>query len=297
MKWIFIIHIVNMNLASIDLNLLVAFEALYETRNVTLAGQRLHRAQPSVSNALNRLRALFQDELFVRTAAGMLPTQRADALIPAIRQALAQIRLALEQGVKFDPANAAAQRFTIAASDYTDIVLVPFIVARLRHEAPQIDLRVARLDRAAIWQQLDDGTVDIAIGGHLAPPKRMLVTPLYDERLICIADRRHPGLPGGSLDLRAYIELPHALFVPSDDSSSRGVVDVTLAGLGLRRRVAATFAHIVALPQAVAGTDLVATLAERVAVRLAGKQVVLYPLPNRLCSTRCRQNWVIIVSA
>ena len=87
-----------MNLAAIDLNLLVAFEALYDTRNVTLAGQRIHRAQPSVSSALGRLRRLFQDELFLRTAEGMQPTPKADALMPAVSAALDQIRQALAQG-------------------------------------------------------------------------------------------------------------------------------------------------------------------------------------------------------
>ncbi len=70
----------------------MAFEAVFETRNVTLAAQRLHRAQPSVGNALSRLRTLFQDELFMRTAAGMVPTERAMALMPSIGQALIQIR-------------------------------------------------------------------------------------------------------------------------------------------------------------------------------------------------------------
>lgn len=268
-----------MNLSAIDLNLLVAFEALYETRNVTLAGQRIHRAQPSVSSALNRLRRMFNDELFVRTSDGMQPTEHAIALMPAISSALEQIRRALTQGTGFDPGAAQGRRFTLAASDYADVVLVPHLVARLRREAPGVDLRVARLDRASIYEQLDNGTIDIAIGGHLAPPKRMRVTPLYQEHFVCIADKQHPGLRARKLNLDRYVSLPHALFVPSDDGSARGVVDASLARLGRKRRVACTFAHIVALPHAVAGTDLIATLARRAAVRLAGPSLSLRPLP------------------
>ncbi|QOT81178.1 LysR family transcriptional regulator [Cupriavidus basilensis] len=271
-----------MNLASIDLNLLVAFEAVFETRNVTLAAQRLHRAQPSVSNALSRLRTLFQDELFMRTAAGMVPTERAMALMPSIGQALMQIREVLDQGAGFDPATARGKRFTIAASDYADIVVVPHILARLRRLAPHTDLRVAKLDRAAIYKQLDEGVLDMAIGGHLAPPKRMLVTHLYEEQFVCIADRRHPRLRRHALDLQTFIALPHALFVPSDDGSIRGVIDENLARLGVRRRVAATFAHIIALPYAVQNTDLVATLARRAALQLAGRQIALHALPPEL---------------
>ena len=88
-----------MNLTSIDLNLLLTFEALYETRSVTLAGQRLNRSQPSVSNALVRLRHVFKDELFARTADGMVPTDRAEALIPGIAHALEQLRRALAESV------------------------------------------------------------------------------------------------------------------------------------------------------------------------------------------------------
>jgi DNA-binding transcriptional LysR family regulator len=277
-----------MNLASIDLNLLVVFEALYETRSVTLAGQRLNRAQPSVSNALARLRSLFEDELFVRTAEGMAPTEQAVALMPAIDLALEQIRRALAQGVGFDPAAARGRRFTLAASDYADVVIIPHLVARLRREAPEVDLRVKALDRAAIYGQLDHGSVDLAIGGHLAPPKRMQVEPLYEERFVCIADRRHPLLRGRALDLDAYLRLPHALFVPSDDGSTRGVIDVRLDRLGHRRRVAATFAHIVALPYAVLGTDLIASLAGRAAERLAPKGIALHPLPAELGDTSFR---------
>ncbi len=280
LKSIIAIRIIDgMNLSAVDLNLLVAFEALYDTRNVTLAGQRINRAQPSVSSALGRLRLLFQDELFLRTADGMQPTPKAAALMPAVSAALDQIRQALTQGAGFDPQAAAGRRFTVAASDYADVVIVPHIVAALRRDAPGIDLRIARLDRAALYEQLDNGSVDLAIGGHLAPPKRMLRERLYQEHFVCIADRHHPALRGRKLDLARYVALPHALFTPSDDGSARGVVDASLARLGQRRRVACTFAHIVALPHAVQGTDLVATLARRAALRLAGPGLTLRPLP------------------
>ncbi len=278
-----------MNLSRVDLNLLVAFEALYQTRNVTLAGKRLNRAQPSVSNALARLRALFGDDLFVRTSTGMQPTERADALMPAISRALHHIRHAMEQSVAFDPAEPGGRRFTIAASDYADIVLLPNFIARVRRQAPAIDLRVTALDRTAIHDQLDHGVVDVAIGGHLSAPKRMMRTTLYQEDFVCIASRDHPLLGQSRrrrrLDLATYLRLPHALFVPSDDGSRRGVIDGKLDGLGQQRRVAATFAHIVALPLAVASSDLVATLARRVAQRLASEDLQIHELPADLAHT------------
>ncbi|OIV45879.1 LysR family transcriptional regulator [Sodalis sp. TME1] len=279
-----------MNLASVDLNLLVVFEALYETGNVTLAGKRLNRAQPSVSNALGRLRLMFQDELFVRTAGGMVPTEKARTLIPAIVAILDQVRETLDRDSVFDPDRAQGRRFTLAASDYADIVLVPHIVRRLRRLAPGIDLRLCSLDRERIYAQLDNAQVDIAIGGHLTPPKRMRVVPLYSEDFVCIADRAtlpagSRDAPPGTLALQTYLQRPHALFVPSNDGSRRGVIDQKLAAMGLKRRVAATFSHIVALPQAVSGTDLIATLAGRVARRLLTDPLRILALPAELADT------------
>ncbi|MBT9431243.1 LysR family transcriptional regulator [Candidatus Sodalis endolongispinus] len=291
MKWINAIYIIDsMNLSSVDLNLLVVFEALYETGNVTLAGKLLNRAQPSVSNALGRLRLLFQDELFVRTAGGMVATEKAQTLIPAIAAILDQLRDTLERDTAFNPEQANGRRFTLAASDYADIVPVPHIVRRLRRLAPGIDLRLCTLDRERIYTQLDNAQVDIAIGGHLTPPKRMQAVPLYSEDFVCISDRATlaAGPPGGApapLTLQTYLQRPHALFVPSNDGSRRGVIDRKLAALGLRRRVAATFSHIVALPQAVSGTDLIATLAGRVDHRLLTEPLHILALPTELTDT------------
>ncbi|HAT4984542.1 TPA: LysR family transcriptional regulator [Serratia marcescens] len=272
-----------MNLANVDLNLLVVFEALYHTRNVTAAGRRLNRAQPSVSNALARLRTLLNDPLFVRSGGGMAPTPRAHQLMPQIQQVLEQIHLALAPPARFDPATAEQRRFTLAAGDYADIVLLPAIISRLRQTAPGIDIRVSRLDRHNIYQQLDRGEVDIALGGHLSGTESHYVRTLFEEHLVCIASRSHPQLADGRWDLARYLSLPHALYAPADDGSARGLVDRRLAEIGGQRRVAVTFSHIVALPAVIADSDLIATLAASVARRFSDPQRVRFlPLPNEL---------------
>ncbi len=214
-----------MNLASVDLNLLVVFEALYQTRNVTAAGRRLNRAQPSVSNALARLRILLNDPLFVRSGGGMSPTPRAHQLMPQIQQVLEQIHLALAPPARFDPATAGQRRFTLAAGDYADILLLPTLISRLRQTAPGIDIRVSRLDRHNIYRQLDRGEVDIALGGHLSGAESHYVRTLFEEHLVCIASRSHPQLADGRWDLARYLSLPHGLYAPADDGSARGLVD------------------------------------------------------------------------
>ncbi|WP_413504340.1 LysR family transcriptional regulator [Serratia grimesii] len=272
-----------MNLSSVDLNLLVVFEALYQTRNVTAAGRSLNRAQPSVSNALTRLRTLFGDPLFVRSGGSMMPTARTHQLMPQIQSVLEQIRLALTPPTRFDPATANQRRFRLAAGDYADITLLPTIMNRLRQDAPGIDIRVSRLDRRTIVQQLERGEIDIALGGHLDAAEGMRVQPLFNESFICIANQHHPQLAAGNWSLQEYISLPHALYAPSDDGSARGIIDRRLAEMGLERRVAATFSHIIALPAVVAGSDLIATLAYSVAKQFSDpKKVCFLPLPTEL---------------
>lgn len=272
-----------MNLSSVDLNLLVVFEALYQTRNVTAAGRSLNRAQPSVSNALTRLRPLFGDPLFVRSGGSMMPTARAHQLMPQIQSVLEQIRQALTPPTRFDPATANQRRFRLAAGDYADITLLPTIMNRLRQDAPGIDIRVSRLDRRTIVQQLERGEIDIALGGHLDAAEGMRVQPLFNESFICIANQHHPQLAAGNWSLQEYISLPHALYAPSDDGSARGIIDRRLAEMGLERRVAATFSHIIALPAVVVGSDLIATLAYSVAKQFSDpKKVCFLPLPTEL---------------
>jgi DNA-binding transcriptional LysR family regulator len=268
-----------MNLAAVDLNLLVAFEALMEERNVTRAAERVGLAQPSMSSALRRLRALFADELFLRAGAGMQPTERALALAGPIGGALRQIRGVLAPDQGFDPPTT-RRRITIAATDYGDLVLVPELTRLLRREAPSIDLAVRPLtDATAALAKLERGELDALIGGHLPDSPRCVRHRLFEERFVCIRDATRAN---GSehLGLEDYATLPHALFSAAGGDGLPSVIDALLARHGLKRRVAMTLAHVVAVPFAVAGTDLVATMAERVARRfthVAGVAVVTPP--------------------
>lgn len=265
-----------MNLAAVDLNLLVAFEALLDERHVTRAGQRVGLAQPSMSSVLTRLRALFDDELFVRTARGMQPTARALALEQPVREALNQMRRVLAPETIFDP-RTARHRFTIAATDYGDLVVLPAIIGMLRREAPGIDLTVRPItDAGESLARLERGEIDLLIGGHLPESSQTLRRALFEERFVCIRSRGASGL----LEPADYVDLPHALFSSAGGDGAPGAVDAMLAAHGLKRRIAVTLPHVVAVPFAVAGSDLVATMAERIAMRFAAAAgVEVVPLP------------------
>jgi len=272
----------SMNLAAVDLNLLVAFEALIEERHVTRAASRIGLAQPSMSSALRRLRELFDDELFLRTATGMHPTEKALALARPIGAALEHIRGALAPRQGFDPATS-KRRFVIAVTDYGDLVVVPALAKRLRREAPGIDLAVRPItDARDAVARLERGELDALVGGHLPDSATGMRRRLIEERFVCIRDAAHAA-GSAALSLSDYAALPHALFSAVGGDGLPSAIDSALDAAGLKRRVAITLPHVVAVPFAVAGTDLVATMAERVARRFAaGAGVAVSPLPCKV---------------
>jgi len=247
-----------MDLYGIDLNLLVAFEALMAERNVTRAGARIHRSQPAMSAALSRLRTLLKDELFVRGPEGLQPTPRALDLSEPLGRALAQIQRALDFTQAFEP-GASSAGYTIGLSEHPAHVLLPRLLARLRTEAPGVTLRVrsvvARDDALAL---LDAGEIDLAVG---VPPTtaagRILARPLFEERFVCILRRDHPA-GRRRLTLEAWLALTHLLVSPENERF--GLVDAALSKLGLRRRLGLTLPQMYAAPALVAGSDLVATV-------------------------------------
>jgi DNA-binding transcriptional LysR family regulator len=250
-----------------------------EERNVTRAGARVGLAQPSMSSVLTRLRALFGDDLFVRSASGMQPTAKALTLARPIGEALGQIRSVLEPGSAFDPATT-HRRLSVAVTDYGDLVVIPPLVAALRREAPGIDLVVRPIiDAAAGVAGLEHGDVDALIGGHLPASARITRTTLFEEQFVCIRDATR-AKQKARLSKDDYTRLPHALFSSAGGDGHPGAIDTMLARHGRKRRTAVTLAHVVAVPFAIAGTDLVATMAERVARRFAPSAgVSISPVP------------------
>ncbi len=143
----------SIELAQIDLNLLVAFESLFEERSVTAAAQRLYLGQPAMSAALGRLRTLFGDELFIRVGREMQPTTKAVMIAPGIFSALHQVRQTIKSSQNFEPAS--DQRdFAVGSTDYTSFVVIPKLMTYCREVAPKLNFRMIGFEKDSVGDLL-----------------------------------------------------------------------------------------------------------------------------------------------
>ncbi|MGG6293677.1 LysR family transcriptional regulator [Leptolyngbya sp. AN02str] len=267
----------SINLSAIDLNLLVAFEALLEQQSVTKAAEQLQIGQPAMSAALSRLRILFEDELFVRLGRQMQPTLKAQAIAPSILAALQQIRQAVTASQTFDPL-VSDRTFTIGSSDYTSFVLMPPLLEFSLQNAPSIDIQMIEFEKDRIGDLLEQGEIDVVLGVFPNPPRQTQWEPIFEERFVGIARRGHPAIQQGTMSLKAFAQFPHALTTLRRDTT--GAIDRALKEQNLERRVAFTTPHMMVLPFAIASSDLVAALPQRIALRLAPVcNLTLFELP------------------
>jgi DNA-binding transcriptional LysR family regulator len=264
-------------LADVDLNLLVALDALLGERSVTRAAKRLGVGQPAMSGALGRLRTMLGDPLLVRTSQGMQLTARAAELREPLADALGRIEQTLSPPGAFDAARA-ERTFVICTTDYFELVLLPPLSERLRAEAPRLRIEIRDVGEKRIGHELAAGSVDLAIGPLRETAAGIYRQVLYDERLVCVVRADHPKV-GAKLTVEEYAALGHVMVSPR--GGTRGFVDRMLAERGLERRVLLTTPHFLVAPAVAARTDLVATVAERLARQLErqlGLRVLELPL-------------------
>ena len=247
-----------MNARDVDLNLLRVFDAVLREGGVTPAAAILGLTQPAVSNALARLRKLFDDSLFVRTSRGMEPTPFARELAEPVRQALALLESALAHGPGFDPASA-ARAFRFYMSDVGQIEFLPPLVERVQREAPGVRLEAVALDVDDIGAALATGGLDLAVGflPGLGPPLRR--RSLFRDPYVCLMRADHPV---ASLTKRKFLEASHALVTYR---GGHRVIEEALERAGLARNIALRVPHFTVLPMVLERTDLVLTLPARVA--------------------------------
>ncbi|MFN3348650.1 LysR family transcriptional regulator [Pseudorhodoplanes sp.] len=266
-----------MNLRSIDLNLLVAFDALVSEQSASKAAAKLGVTQPAVSHALKRLRDLFKDELLVRGPHGMQPTGRALSLHPQVQSVLADIRSIVSSGAEFEPATT-ERTFRLSMSDAMSVEALPSIVRRIRREAPRIDLVISTSGPQESCQRIADDEIDLAIGVFPHVPKDLFARELYRDTLICVADKRNPRLKNQTMTLQDYLESPHVTVARFRDTGIQ--VDEILDSMGIPRRIVVAVPHYLSIPSLIRGTDLVAHTRRRLlSVFRLTSDLVVFPVP------------------
>jgi DNA-binding transcriptional LysR family regulator len=276
-----------MNLAAVDLNLLVAFDAMLVEGSVSRAAQRIGLSQPAMSKRLARLRALFRDDLFVRSGEGIKPTERALDLADAIRSALRQIVDALGVQGRFDAPHS-ARAFRIGTMDHMAALLLPCVITAIRARAPRAVLIVRTMDRRELTGALDRGDIDVALAVLPDAPSTIKRAALFEERYLSLVSARHPAIKK-KLTLALFLEYPHLLITHIGDL--KGVVDRLLDERGLKRHVAMSLPYQLAAPAIIADTDMIATMSERVARLSAWPGVRAFPVPIEFPSFRETMLW------
>jgi len=249
-----------MNLAGIDLNLLLVFDAVMSERNATRAGNKIGMSQPAISNALNRLRHALKDDLFIRGKDGMRPTARALELATPVRSALMEIEEALNP-IAFDPAFA-ERTFKIEATDYATMTLLPYISTYISNEAPDVNIHTYPVV-SRFFEKLDTQEVEYGIYPVGDIPDRFNSMSLGGDRFVCIMRTDNPLARYTELPLEEYAAARHILVSPRGDP--RGFVDEGLENRGLRRRVVMTVNNFGSAPMIVLSSDMILTIPSRMA--------------------------------
>jgi len=279
-----------MDIRRVDLNLLLALDALLRCHNVSRAAEALGVSQPAMSFALAKLRAVFDDQLFVRTGRGIRPTPRAEELAQPLRRVLDIISNDLLRPASFDPATT-RRTFALNMSDVGELVFLPRIRAYLQEAAPAATIRTLSLPPEQLDAALESGEVDLAVGYF----DGLVAQGLYQQRLFshsfaCIVSKSHPSIRHG-LSLQQFLDAQH-LVVRQEGKRGPDLFEQALAAAGIERRVVLEVPHFLALPLLIADSALIATVPYAVAASFAQMaELQLLRPPVDVAPAHVKQYW------
>jgi DNA-binding transcriptional LysR family regulator len=275
-----------------NLNLLVSFQVLMEERSITRAARRMFLSQPAMSRVVDRLQELLKDELFVRTAKGYEPTDRALNAYAELEAVFPKIEAVL-QGSQFDPAKTRAV-FKIDANDSSAIVLIPRLMKLVMRDAPEICIEV---QPRTGFSRRETNDADLVLANHLELAlwtgrgvEALSSEILLEDELVCLMRAGHP-LSNGNLTLKRYLKAQHVAISPGSDSLRIGLsfsgepqrlIAHVLNPLGKHRDVRLSLPYGLAIGRIVEKTDLIATIVQRIAAHLRNSKTLIVPPPAEL---------------
>lgn len=274
-------------LNNVDLRLLQLFDLIYRQRNLSRVAEQLDLTQPAVSLALGKLRQHFGDPLFVRIGGEMVPTPAADQLAQLALNAIASLEATLAYRPAFDPA-VEERIFRIAMTDVGQIVVLPKLLNTLRTAAPFVHIDISAIDENTV-NQLQHGSLDIAMGFLPDMDGRFIQRPIFDESFSCLVRQDHPRI-SDSLTPADYRNEQHVIVKTS--GTGHLIIENNLRKQGITRKIGVQIPNFLGLATVIGSTDLIATLPSRAAALLSEQsRARVLPLPVSMPGYQVRQHW------
>ncbi|WP_105373378.1 LysR family transcriptional regulator [Neorhizobium huautlense] len=246
-----------MDFRSIDLNLLLVLDAMFRLRSATLVARELLISQPTVSFSLRKLREYYEDELFIRTAAGMQPTPRMSELADPVARMIGLVNEEILKTQTFDPAQS-ARSFVINMSDIGEIAFGPKLLKRLQAFAPGARIEIKTLTPDALTEALSLQKVDLAIGYHPElSGSNIMVQSLFEHPFVCLVRADHPAIHA-ELTLDLYRNADHIALVGEGHAQTH--FEMMIRKTGIERNIAFQTPYFMNVPFLIRETNLVATV-------------------------------------
>ncbi|RJF95122.1 LysR family transcriptional regulator [Noviherbaspirillum saxi] len=278
-----------MDIEKIDLNLLRIFDALMRTRNVTLAGEIVGLSQPAVSFALNKLRVLTDDLLFVRTSKGMEPTPRALRMADPIQHVLEVVQRDVFLKDNFDPLTS-TRVFTLSLSDVGEMVFLPKLLKKLRMSGPGITFKSVSMTPARLEEAMTAGEVDLAVGYFPDITKANFYQQhLFTHTFACLVRRDHPTIKR-QLSMKQFLDASHV--VVRAEGRSQEIMERYLEGQNIARKVGLSIPHFMSIPHLLPESDMIVTVPYSCAEAFAKFGTLkMLDLPMKAPAFDLKQHW------
>lgn len=275
----------------LDVRSLRILHLLLTEKSVSRVALKMDMSQPAMSHVLRRLRLLFKDPLLIPGPSGMVRSDRGHELADSTRDILARIDRLLEPQLSFDPAGS-RRRFVVTAAAYSEFVLMPQVARRMRLEAPLTQLEVRAAPYLHTFEGLERGELEMHIAWGQGPaPSTLRSVSLFADRVVCLTHRPAKG-KAQPLTTAQFLAAPHARAQSSERTTSSQVIDNAVAKSGRALNIALRVQSFASIPQALIGTDLVATLPLRLAEALAkDAPLAICPVPLRIPQVRVMGYW------
>lgn len=282
----------DIDLRKLNLNLLLALDALITEQNVTRAGEKLDLGQSAMSHALNQLRITLNDQLLVRgQSSKMTLTPFAKAILPKVKQVNNEIKAIFSGTTAFNP-NESKRLFYIGMSDYLAMVLLPKLTQHIAKHAPHIKLVIRHLNFLNDISLFEYEKLDLVIGQFDNVSDILLKQMLFTDEPICCAHKSHPAFKNDTITIEDYAAYPHIL-VGLEEDPSVSFIEKIMKNKGYSLQVAAIVPHtLTALYTLLPNTNFIASTVLRIAKEAKNyPNLVIKPMPFPVEKYICSQYW------